>query len=211
MARVVENVSALLRPGGIIVWHVGNDSTHHHDVMARHSQMLNDAGLLYLDTIIWRKPGANYTIPRNTHIQRSGCYYPAFQWEALLVFQKPGGPMPKMTRESVAYMAEHHTNVWDIPTVSNPIEQQGHPGPCPVELPYRCLMAYTAPDSLVLDPFAGSGTSLIACEKSSRSGFMAERIPSYCHMIVRRWEDLTGNKAELERVGARAAIRDKKA
>ena len=105
--------------------------------------------------------------------------------------------MPKMTRDAIAYMADHHTNVWDIPAVSSPAEQRGHPGPCPVELPYRCLLAYTQPRGRVLDPFAGSGTSLIACEKSSRTALVVERMPSYCDMIVRRWEELTGGKAEL--------------
>jgi len=196
MARVIGSTSARLKAGGIFVWHVGNDSTNHHDVTAHHSRLLESAGLVYIDTIIWRKSSANYTIPRNAHIQRSGRYYPAFQWEALLVYQKPGGPMPKMTRKAIEYMTDYHTNVWDIPPVSNPAEQRGHPGSCPVELPYRCLLAYTRPNERMFDPFAGSGTSLIACEKSSRVALVVERIPAYCDMIVSRWETLTGGVAE---------------
>jgi len=197
MSLVIENSISVLKPGGVFVWHVGNDSTNHHDVTADHSRLLGTAGLVYRDTIIWRKSAANYTVPRNGHIQRSGCCYPAFQWEALLVFQKAGGPMPRMTREAINYMACHHTNVWDIPPVSNSTEQQGHPGPCPVEIPYRCLLAYTPAGARLFDPFAGSGTSLVACEKSGRVALAVERIPAYCDMIVRRWEALTGGKAEL--------------
>ena len=199
--RVIGNVSAVLNAGGILVWHVGNDSTDHHDVTGHHSGLIEAAGLVYLDTIIWRKSGANYTIPRNAHIQRSGRYYPAFQWEGLLVFQKPGGPMPRMAREAVVYMAQHHTNVWDIPAVSGLVEKHGHPGPCPVELPYRCLLAYSQSDGRVFDPFAGSGTGLVACEKASRTGLAMERLPSYCDMILKRWEALTGGAAERVHVG----------
>jgi DNA modification methylase len=196
MSQVIANCLSVLKPGGILVWHVGNDSSHHHDTVARQSALLEASGLIYSDTIIWRKTAANYAIPRNSHIQRNHCYYPAFQWEALLVFQRPGGQMPRMTRDAAEYMARHHTNVWDIAAISHPLERHGHPGPCPVELPYRCFLAYSRPGALVLDPFAGSGTSLMACEKTHRKARVIERIPRYCDIIVKRWEQLTGKKAE---------------
>lgn len=205
MSSVIENCVSTLRPGGILVWHVDNDSTHHHDVVSQQSVLLEASGLVYFDTIIWQKTAANYAIPRNSHIRRNRCYYPAFQWEALLVFQRPGGPMPRMTREAAEYMSLHHTNVWEIAAVTNLHDRHGHPGPCPVELPYRSLLAYSRPDDLVLDPFAGSGTSLIACEKAHRRARVMERIPRYCDIIVKRWEQLSGKRAELISAAERPA------
>jgi DNA modification methylase len=49
----------------------------------------------------------------------------------------------------------------------------------------------------VLDIFGGSGSTLIACEKSGRTNFSMELDPKYCDVIVKRWEDFTGQKAEL--------------
>lgn len=50
----------------------------------------------------------------------------------------------------------------------------------------------------VLDLFGGSGSTLIACEKTNRRCFMMELDPHYCSVILKRWEDFTGNRAELQ-------------
>ena len=49
----------------------------------------------------------------------------------------------------------------------------------------------------VLDIFGGSGSTMIACEKLGRTNFTMELDPKYCDVIVKRWEDFTGQKAEL--------------
>lgn len=54
----------------------------------------------------------------------------------------------------------------------------------------------TAAD-VVFDAFGGSGTTLIACEQLGRKCYMCELDPKYCDVIVERWENLTGRKAEL--------------
>ena len=50
----------------------------------------------------------------------------------------------------------------------------------------------------VLDNFSGTGTTLIACEKLDRVCYGIELDPKYCDVIVKRWENFTGKKAELE-------------
>jgi DNA modification methylase len=195
MRKIMENCHDALIDGGVIVWNIANECSSHRDHTSRHSLLLEDSGLHYLDTIAWAKRGANYAIPRNFHITRNRCYFPAFQWEALLVFQKPGN-MPRMTREGAEYMSNYHTNLWDIPAVTNQIETYGHPAICPVEIPFRCLQAYTGNSAAVLEPFGGSGTTLIAAEKASRRAFVIEKNPVYCDIIVKRWEEITGKKAK---------------
>ena len=103
--------------------------------------------------------------------------------------------MPKMTRAGTEYMACHHTDIWDVAAVTRQIEMYGHPAVCPVEIPYRCLQAYTGVEARVFEPFGGSGTTLVAAEKASRRAFVMERSPGYCDVIVARWEKLTGQKA----------------
>ena len=51
-------------------------------------------------------------------------------------------------------------------------------------------------NGIVVDPFLGSGSTLIACEKTNRKCYGMEIDPHYCDVIVKRWEDYTGNKAE---------------
>ncbi len=194
MLVVAENCRDRMKAGAVLVWNIGSGSSTGHDHVSRHSCFLGQAGLRYLDTIMWVKSGANFSIPRNCHIRRNRYYYPAFQWEALLVFQK-AGKMPQMSREGMEYMSDYQTNVWQIPPITGQREKHGHPAICPVEIPYRCLQAYTRPGESVLEPFGGSGTTLIAAEQTGRRAFLMERVPAYCDLIVRRWEALTGLKA----------------
>ena len=195
MRRVIGNCYRRLVDGGVIVWNVGNDCSAHKDLAGHHSRLLEEAGFKYMDAIAWVKTQANYAIPRNFHIKTNRKYFPAFQWEPLLVFQKPG-EMPTMTREGADYMQEYHTNVWEIPAITRQVEQYGHPAVCPVEIPYRSLQAYSKKDECVYEPFGGSGTTLIAAEKSGRRALLMERQQTYCDIIVRRWETLTGRKAK---------------
>ncbi len=72
-----------------------------------------------------------------------------------------------------------------------------HPTQKPIELALWCLKEYAPKSKNVLDLFGGSGSTLIACEKSKRKCFMMELSPNYCDVIIARWEKLTKKKAEL--------------
>ncbi len=194
MRKIIQNCHNILKAGAVCVWNIANGCSTHHDHVSHHSRLFEESEFQYLDTIIWKKTGANYAIPRNFHILRNSCYYPALEWEALLIYQKPGD-MPKMSREGRDYMSKYHTDVWEIPAVTNQMEQYGHPVVCPVEIPYRSIQAYTGGRASVFEPFGGSGTTLVAAEKAAREAYVMEINPHYCDVIVKRWETLTGNKA----------------
>jgi 16S rRNA G966 N2-methylase RsmD len=72
--------------------------------------------------------------------------------------------------------------------------------PCPKLLEYvlDILKSWSDPKNTILDLFGGSGSTLIACEKSKRKCFMMELSPHYCDVILKRWEDFTGKIATLE-------------
>jgi len=72
-----------------------------------------------------------------------------------------------------------------------------HPTMKPVELVEYCITNSSKPGEIVLDPFGGSGTTLIACEKSKRQCRTMELDPKYCDVIKNRWEEFTGKKAQL--------------
>ena len=76
-----------------------------------------------------------------------------------------------------------------------------HTCPKPVELLQELIVPQTKTSSSVLDVFLGSGSTLIACEKTKRKCYGMEIDPHYCDVIVKRWEGFTGKKAErVERV-----------
>ena len=89
-------------------------------------------------------------------------------------------------------------DVWNI---KKPAKNDLHPTMKPVELVERCIRNSTKPGQTVLDPFGGSGTTLIAAEKSGRVARLMELDPKYVDVIVRRWEDWTGQTATLESTG----------
>jgi DNA modification methylase len=72
----------------------------------------------------------------------------------------------------------------------------------PVELIERAVLNSSRRGETVLDPFAGSGSTLIACEKTGRRARLMEIEPCYCDVIIRRWEEFTGQEAILEASGA---------
>ncbi|QIK36760.1 DNA modification methylase [Caldichromatium japonicum] len=78
-----------------------------------------------------------------------------------------------------------------------------HPTMKPVELVERAIRNSSRPGDVVLDPFGGSGTTLIAAEKSGRVARLIELDPKYVDVIVRRWQDFTGQGALREADGAR--------
>lgn len=81
--------------------------------------------------------------------------------------------------------------VWDLKRDS---VNDLHPTQKPVALAERAINNHDA--KTVLDLFGGSGSTLIACEKTGRKCFMMELDPHYCDVIVKRWEDFTGKPAE---------------
>ena len=72
-----------------------------------------------------------------------------------------------------------------------------HPTMKPVKLFARLIINSTKKGQKVLDIFGGSGTTIMACEQLGRKGYAMELDPRYCDAIVKRWEELTGKKAEL--------------
>jgi DNA modification methylase len=84
-------------------------------------------------------------------------------------------------------------DVWDYARVYKTV----HSCEKPVGLIEDILNTYHK-NSVVLDLFGGSGSTLIACEKTNRNSRLMELDPKYCDVIVKRWEDFTGKKAILE-------------
>jgi DNA modification methylase len=82
-----------------------------------------------------------------------------------------------------------------------PAANRLHPTMKPVELIERALVNSSKGGDLVFDPFGGSGSTLIACEKLGRNAALIELDPKYADVIIKRWEAFSGKQALLERTG----------
>ena len=78
-----------------------------------------------------------------------------------------------------------------------PSKSKEHPTMKPVPLFDYQIKNSTKTGDIVLDLFGGSGTTIVACEQNGRCGYLMELDPKYCDVIIKRWENLTGEKAVL--------------
>ena len=76
-------------------------------------------------------------------------------------------------------------------------EERFHPTQKPVGVMEWCICHFPDNCQTIFDPFGGSGSTLIACEKMERKCYMMEIDPGYCDVIVKRWEAFTSKQAEL--------------
>ena len=88
---------------------------------------------------------------------------------------------------------KNESDLWEVKKDTNYV----HPTQKPVALSERALGNHKKAKN-ILDLFGGSGSTLIGCEKMKRRAFVMELDPKYCDVIVKRWEEFTGKKAELE-------------
>ena len=86
-------------------------------------------------------------------------------------------------------------NVFSVSRVHKRRSESPHPHQKPLEL-LEWLLSYIEDYKIILEPFCGSGSTLIACERTDRQCFGMEIDPHYCNVIIKRWEDYTGKKAE---------------
>ena len=86
-----------------------------------------------------------------------------------------------------------YAGVWEISVMKRDKDAEAM---IPVELPWRCLKMHSNLRASVLDPFAGLGSTLIACEQSGRRCRAIESDPLHCDLILHRWEQFTGERAE---------------
>lgn len=85
------------------------------------------------------------------------------------------------------------TTVW---LAKKPSQSQEHPTSKPVELLKKAIYNSSLDNENVLDLFAGSGSTLIACEQTNRNCYSLEIMPAYCQVTIDRWEKLTGKQAQ---------------
>lgn len=117
--------------------------------------------------------------------------------ELVLVFKKPGEV--HVNNVQLGKHGRYRTNVWEYAGVNSFAGNQGdlalHPTVKPVAMVMDAIKDCSSNADIVLDPFGGSGTTLIAAHKTRRQARLIELDPLYCDVIIRRFQDLTGQDA----------------
>ncbi|MCU1338463.1 MAG: putative dna modification methylase protein [Bryobacterales bacterium] len=140
----------------------------------------SDAGGHWSTYIIWAKD--TFTISRSPY-QR--------QFEPVLFGWKEGG----------AHYFCGARDLGDVWFIDKPRVNDMHPTMKPVELMVRAILHSSKAGDSVLDPVAGSGSTLIACQQTSRRGRLVELDPRYVDVAILRWQDFSGQKATLASTG----------
>lgn len=133
---------------------------------------------------VWAKRGGHMSSPPVSDLIDES-------WEVILTFYRPG--RNGGGREMVDISWAQHAIWGDITGTGGDV---GHPCPFPVEIATRMIFLYSAISDLVVDPFLGSGTTLIAAERTGRTCYGCEIAPQYADVILRRWEVETGQQAQ---------------
>jgi len=167
---------AALAPGSnIYVWHA--DITALEFISAFRSAGFKQARP---STIQWVKPSLTMS-QGDYHSQNEPCLY---GW--------------KEGSGRVRVKDRKQTTLWKCDRTD---EAKVHPTMKPVELCQRAIENSSDVNGIVLDLFGGSGSTLIACEKTARDCRMMELDAKYCDVIIKRWQDFTGQQATLEATG----------
>lgn len=113
-----------------------------------------------------------------------------------------GGPTSEIqcARSYFDNAHEPMTDVWKFSRVLGD-DRHGHATPKPVAMMERAIKSTTKPGWLVLEPFGGSGSTLIGAAVCGRHCYAMELQPRYCDVIIRRWQAFTGQQATLEATG----------
>ena len=152
---------------------------------ANYPSALKESGLCFSQAIIWDKQ--HPVLTRKDYMgAHEWCFYSWKEGAGHRFF----GP-------------NNATDLWSIKKVSP--QKMSHLTEKPVELAARAIEYSSQPGERVLGLFGGSGSTLIACEQTGRTGLLMELDPLYCNLIRLRWEQFTGKKAELACRAAEAA------
>lgn len=130
-----------------------------------------------------------------------------------LIFVFKHGTAPHTNTFELGQTGRYRTNVWDYPGISSFGKDRDdalamHPTVKPVALVADAIKDCSKRRQLVLDPFGGSGTTLIAAEQTGRRGRLMELDPLYCDTIIRRWQTLSGKHALHVESGSRFETRE---
>ncbi|MFY0639359.1 site-specific DNA-methyltransferase [Maricaulis maris] len=187
LQTVAARICEVLKPGGIAF--ACMDWRHICELVAAGEQEIGELK----NICVWNKDvGGMGSLYRSKH-------------ELVAVFAKRGGRHTNNVQ--LGRFGRNRTNVWDYPGVIGRRDELAmHPTVKPTAMVMDAIKDVTAMDGIVLDPFGGSGSTLLAAQSCSRSARLIELDPRYCDLIISRFEAASGEDARLEATGERFSL-----
>jgi DNA modification methylase len=187
LTETLGNMSSVMRDGAIAF--VCMDWRHMGELLAAGRSAFTELKNL----VVWNKTNGGM-----------GAFYRS-KHELIFVFKQ--GSAEHTNSFGLGETGRYRTNIWDYAGISSIGANRGdelamHPTVKPVALIADAIRDCSRRGETILDAFGGSGSTLIAAEKTGRSARLIEYDPIYCDTIVRRWEQLTGKRATLADGGA---------
>jgi site-specific DNA-methyltransferase (adenine-specific) len=196
LTTALKAADKVLKQGGAFyIWHAGNK-------VRQNLQALDKVGWSNKSTLVWVKDHASF-MRADYHTAYEPCLYGwkegaahYFTFDRTQTNAISEDDINKMTRPQLinALRRMLHDGT-DVFYEQRPVKSELHPTQKPVGLIMRQIANSTKRGENVLDLFAGSGTTLIACERLGRRAFCAELDPGYATSIITRWENETKQKA----------------
>ena len=186
LSDTLGNAASVMRSGAIAF--VCMDWRHMGELLSAGSAVFTELKNL----VVWNKSNGGM-----------GAFYRS-KHELIFVFKQ--GTAEHTNSFGLGEIGRYRTNVWDYAGISSisgsrSEELAMHPTVKPVALIADAIRDCSRRGEVVLDCFGGSGSTLIAAEKTGRSARLIEYDPLYCDTIIRRWEKLTGKRAKLAVTG----------
>jgi DNA modification methylase len=152
------------------------------------ADMRRALGLSLFNICVWSKTQAG-----------QGSFYRS-QHELIYVFKK--GKAQHLNRIELGRHGRSRSNIWSYQSVSglvrsSRVEHEKHPTPKSLAMVEDALLDCTEKGDLVIDVFGGSGTTLMAAERTGRRARLLEIDPGYVDVIIERWQNYTGRQAKL--------------
>jgi len=178
LGRALPAIRAVMKRGAVLYWFAGGGGAE--PVLAKALLAIAQHFTL-LNTIVWDKvdPGLGWRWRRS--------------WEAVIE--------ASVGRPRVWHGGTNRRNVLRFPRAVP--QSDDHPTPKPIPLLEEIVLAAAPARGAILDPFAGSGSTLIAAERSGRTCLAAELEPRYCDIALARWEAIIGGRAQRLEGGKR--------
>jgi len=156
---------------------------------------------------IMQAGAANYTELKNLIVwnKDNGGMGAFYRSKHELIFAFKHGTAKHINNFELGQHGRYRTNVWDYAginsfTADRAEQLEMHPTVKPVDLVADAILDCSKRGGIILDAFAGSGTTIIAAEQASRCCYAIELDPHYCDVAVQRWQNMTGKSASLESV-----------
>jgi len=170
----------------------------HHAVYADVLNTAVRAGFKYNFTIIWNEGNISSGTANGTFAKADSPYVIAPVETIIVLYRenwaKPGGGVSTITAPDFKTCVN---GLWTFP--GEKASKIGHPTPFPVELARRCIQLFSYFGDTVLDPFLGSGTTLVACTNDDRKGIGVEISPAFCDLARVRVAEAEAKAAEKKK------------